>query len=72
MVNNRNEIRAKLSILRACSMQSKLENKKNTKVDISNKNFKKENLRKISQSKVKLDFLNTLGKFLNAGSHLAF
>ena len=72
MVNNRNEIRAKLCILRACSMQSKLENKKNTKVDISNKSFKKENLRKISQSKVKLDFLNTLGKVLNAGSHLVF
>ena len=70
MVNNRNEIRAKLSILRACSLQSKLENKKNTKVDISNKNFKKEKLRKISQQ-VKLHFLNTLGKFLNAGSHLA-
>ena len=63
-MNNRNEIRAKLSILWACFLQSKLENQKNTKVDLINKNFKRENLRKISEQKT-LHFLNALGKFLN-------
>ena len=63
MVNIRNKIRAKLTILRVCSLQSKLENIKNKKVDLSNKNFKKENLRKISKLRT-LNLLNTLGKFL--------
>ena len=63
MVNNRNKIRAKLTILRVCSLQSKLENIKNKKVDLSNKNFKKENLRKISKLRT-LNLLNALGKFL--------
>ena len=61
MENKRNEIRAKLSILRACSLQSKLENKRNTKVDHSNKNDKIENLRKISEQRT-LTFLNAIGK----------
>ena len=63
MENKRNEIRAKLSILRACSLQSKLENKRNTKVDFSNKNDKIANLRKISEQGT-LNSLNTLGKFI--------
>ena len=63
-MNNRNEIKAKLSILRACFLQSKFENQKNTKVDLINKSFKRGNLRKISEQET-LHFLNTLGKFLN-------
>ena len=63
MQNKTNEIRAKLSILRACSLQSKLENKRNAKLDLSNKNDKVENLHKISEQG-KLNSLNTLGKFI--------
>ena len=63
MENKRNEITEKLSILRARSWQRKLENKKDTKLDLSEKIFKKENLRKISEQGT-LNFLNTLGKFL--------
>ena len=63
MENKRNEIRAKLSLLKACSLQSKLENKRNTKVELSNKNDKIENLRKISEQGT-LNSLNTLGKFI--------
>ena len=63
MENKRNEIRAKLSILRACSLQSKLENKRNTKVDLSNKSDKTEKLRKISEQGT-LNSLNTIGKFI--------
>ena len=44
-------------------MQSKLENKRNTKVDLSNKNDKIENLRKISK-KGTPNSLNALGKFI--------
>ena len=53
----------KLSILRACSLQSKMENKGNTKADLSNKNDKIENFRKISKQRT-LNPLNTLGKFI--------
>ena len=63
MENKRNEITEKLSILRARSLQRKLENKKDTKLDLSEKIFKKENLRKISEQGT-LNLLNTLGKFL--------
>ena len=49
MENKRNEIRAELSILRACSLQIKLENKRDTKVDLSKKKLALENLRKISK-----------------------
>ena len=55
-----------LSILRACSLQSKLENKKKKekkKVDLSNKNYKIENLRKISEQGT-LNSLKILGKFI--------
>ena len=44
-------------------LQSKLENKRNEKVDISNKNDKIENLRKISEQAT-LNSLNTLRKFI--------
>ena len=63
MKNKRIEIREKLSILRACSLQSKLENKRNTKVDLNNKNDKIENLRKILEQGT-LNSLNTIGKFI--------
>ena len=63
MENKRNEIRAKLSILKACSLQSKLENKRNTVVELSNKNDNIENLRKISEQGT-LNSLDTLGKLI--------
>ena len=63
MENKANEIRPKLSILRACSLQNKLENKRNTKLDLSNKNDKIENLHKNSEQG-KLSSLNTLEKFI--------
>ena len=53
-------MKLELSILRACFLQSK--NKK-TKVGLSNKNCKIENLRKISEQGT-LNSLNTLGKFI--------
>ena len=53
----------KLSILRACSLQSKMENKGNAKADLSNKNDKIENFRKISKRRT-LNPLNKLGKFI--------
>ena len=61
--------RAKLSILRVCSLQSKLENKRNTKVDLSIKNDKIENLHKISEQRT-LNSLNTLGKFIKRAFEL--
>ena len=61
--------RAKLSILRVCSLQSKLENKRNTKVDLSIKNDKIENLHKISEQRT-LNSLNTLGKFIRRAFEL--
>ena len=64
MENKRKEIRAKLSILRACSLQRKLENKRNAKVNLSNKNDKIENLRKISEQGT-LNSLNAIGKFIS-------
>ena len=59
----------KVNILRACSLQSKLENKKKTKVDLSNKNYKIENLRKISEQGT-LNSLNTLGQFIRRAFEL--
>ena len=59
----------KVNILRACSLQSKLENKKKTKFDLSNKNYKIENLRKISEQGT-LNSLNTLGKFIRRAFEL--
>ena len=54
------EMKLELSILRACSFKvnCKLENKK-TKVDLRNKNYKIENLGKISKQGT-LNSLNTL------------
>ena len=63
MENKRNKIRAKLSILRACSLKTKLENKRKTKVDLSNKNNETGNLPKVSEQRT-LNSLNTLGKFI--------
>ena len=59
-------MKLELSILIACSLQSKLENKqtkKTPKVDLSYKNYKVKNLRKISEEGT-LNSLNTLGKFI--------
>ena len=65
MENKRSEIWSKLSILRECPLQSKLENIRNTIVSLSNKNDKIENLDKISEQGT-LNSFNTLGKFIRA------
>ena len=64
MENKRNEIRAKLSILRACVPCKINWKKRNTKVDHSNENDKIENLRKISEQGT-LNSLNAIGKFIS-------
>ena len=65
MVNNRNEIRANVSIFRACYSQSKLENTKKIQELTSVIKKTPEILRKISEQKT-LNVLNTLGKFLRS------